>query len=77
MQIFIYQLAPTTLSEDFQAKTADSNKRLNSWGKSNEICTLKTVLDFKLGNGEVDDMCYDFTRESSVFFFLRYGVVRL
>ena len=38
---------------------------------------MKTDLAFKLGTGEVDDMCYDFASESSKCVLNRHGVVRL
>lgn len=77
MNIFISQLAPTIISEEFQARIADFNEHLNNWGECNEISILQTDLTFKLGTGEVDDMCYTLDKDSSTCVLNRYGVVRL
>lgn len=67
MQIFVSQLA-----DKFQAKTADFNEHLNSWGKSNRIPIIMTDIAFKLGTGG-DDMCFNMDREASGFTLNRYG----
>lgn len=75
--MFISQLAPKIISEEFQTRIADFNEHLNSWGECNEIFILKTDLAFKLGTGEVDDMCYTLEKDLSKCVLNRYGVVRL
>lgn len=77
MKIFISQLAPTIISEEFQARIGDLNELLVKWGESNEISIIKTDLAFRFGTGEVDDLCYGLGRESSGCVLNRYGVVRL
>lgn len=77
IEIYVSQLAPTICSEDFQARVADFNEHLNKWGESNNINIIKTALGFKLGTGEVDDSCYEFTRQSCGCILNRHGVVRL
>ena len=77
MDIYVSQLAPTISSEDLQARVADFNEHLNKWGESNNIHIIKTTLGFKLGTGEVDDSCYEFTRQSHGCILNRNGVVRL
>lgn len=76
MKIFISQLAPTILSEEFQARIDYFNEHLNDWGERNEISVLKTDLAFNLGTGEVDDMWYTLDKNLSKYVLNRYGVTR-
>lgn len=76
MKIFISQLAPTILSEEFQARIDYFNEHLNDWGERNEISVLKTDLAFNLGTGEVDDMWYTLDKNLSKCVLNRYGVTR-
>ena len=59
MSIHVCQLAPTLLSQETQAKIGDLNEHLRMWCDSNNISIIKTDPAFRLGTGEIDDMCYD------------------
>lgn len=77
MKIHICELAPTLLSQEMQAKIGDFNEHLKTWSESNGIHYVKTDPSFRLGSGEVDDMCYDMESESPGSTLNRLGIIRL
>ncbi len=77
MEVHICQLVPTLLSQDIQAKIGDLNEHLKQWGISNSIPIINTVPAFRLGTGELDDMCYDMIGSKPGSTLNRLGVVRL
>ena len=77
MCIHICQIVPTLLSEDTQAKIGDFNEHLRIWSESNCIPIIKTDSNFRLGTGEVDDMCYDMESDTPGSTLNRLGIIRL
>ncbi len=77
MDIYVCQLAPTLLSQDTQAKIGDFNEHLRIWCDLNNISVIKTEPVFKLGTGEVDDMCYDMEGVTPGSILNRIGIIRL
>lgn len=59
MKIYVCQAVPTPMSPDFQAIIADYNEHLIKWGDTNGLAIIKTALNFKLGTGELDDLCFN------------------
>ena len=77
MDIYVCQLAPTLLSQDTQAKIGDFNEHLRIWCDLNNISMIKTEPVFRLGTGEVDDMCYDMEGVTPGSILNRIGIIRL
>lgn len=77
MEIFICELVPNLKEEEMQAKVKEYNRKLIEWGFSNKINIIKTDLPFRLGTGEIDDMCFEGSERNSNIIFNRYGVIRL
>ena len=47
------------------------------WSYNNSIQIIETDLPFKVGTGEIDEMCIDFCEQTKEYILNRYGVVRL
>lgn len=77
MTINICKLVPVLISEDIQAKVNEYNDELVKWGQCNNINIISTDLPFKLGNCEIDDMCYETDGTSPGSVLNRLGAVRL
>lgn len=77
MNIYICQLPPTLLSQDIQAKIGDFNEHLRLCCESNDISIIKTDPTFRLGTGEIDDMCYNMEGSSPGRTLNRLGIIRL
>ena len=77
MVINICQLGPTLRTNEFEETIVYFNEQLEEWCKENGINLVKSFLAFKLGNGEVDEICYDVGEENSGVFLNRFGAIRL
>ena len=73
MKILVCELVPSMNEEDLDIKINQYNSKLNKWGESNGISIIETNLNFRLGTGEVNEMCF---REDGIFL-NRLGVIRL
>lgn len=73
MKTFICELVPNLKDENMDRKIIEYNNKLKVWAESNGISLIKTNLNFRLGTGEVNEMCF---KEDGVFL-NRLGVIRL
>lgn len=70
-------MLPTLRHEEFEEKVNCYNNHLSEWSLENGVSVIKCQLSFKLGTGEVDNLCYHTDHEHSGIFLNRYGVIRL
>lgn len=77
MNVYVCQIVPSPEYQDIQSKIEDFNNHLDKWGETNGIKVIDTVPTFKLGTGEVDDLCFDKVIESSYSTLNRLGAVKL
>ena len=77
MEIKVCELFPTLRPDEFEDIVNYHNTQLVEWGSANEISVLKCKLSFRLGTGEVDEMCFQTTNETPGIFLTRCGVIRL
>ena len=79
MNIYLCQLAPSVDDDDLQARINELNDELEKWCRTNDINLIGVDMCFKLADGKVDDMCYDFEGDenSSGLLLNRLGVIRL
>ena len=78
MNIYLCQLAPSVKDDDLQARINEFNDELGKWCTTNDINLIDVNMCFKLANGKIDDMCYDFKDVySSGLILNRLGVIRL
>ena len=77
MEIFLCELAPVPQVQEFDEKINNFNQQLPTWCETNGIKVIKTNLQYRLGTGDVDQMCYDGTQMIEGKFFNRYGTIRL
>ena len=64
VELFVCELAPC-LNEELNNKIDNFNENLKKWSDVNGIKMVKTNLSFKLGTGEVDDMCFNHENEKA------------
>ena len=77
MEIYLCELLPTMRQEEFEEKIEYFNNQLLEWSSENGVSIIKCKLSFKLGTGEVDDLCYRFDSDPVGVFLNRCGIVRL
>ena len=78
IQIYICELVPTMKHEGSLDTIKDFNAKLIEWSYNNNIHIVKTDLPFKVGTGEIDDMCIGYCEQTKGHNILnRYGVIRL
>ena len=77
MDICICQLVPSLKADEYEAKINHYNTQLMEWSLQNGVSLIKTNSAFKLGTGDIDEMCYDLGGENSGLFLNRYGIIRL
>ena len=77
MEIFICELVPDMKEEALQSKVKDFNRKLIEWGYNNQVNIIKTDLPFKLGTGEIDELCFMGKEVDAPLTFNRYGAIRL
>lgn len=77
MNVYVCQIVPSPEYQDIQSKIEDCNNHLVKWGETNGIKIIDTVPTFKLGTGEMDDLCFDKVIDSSYSTLNRLGAVKL
>ena len=77
MDIHICELAPVMRVEEFDDNINNFNNQLSTWSMDNGVSIIKTNLQFRLGTGEVDHMCFHDNNENQGDFLNRYGVIGL
>ena len=77
MVINVCQIGPTLKTDELEETVIYFNDQLEEWCKENGVILIKNFLAFKLGTGEVDELCYDIGEEDSGVFLSRLGVIRL
>ena len=68
---------PSLKVDILQAKIADLNEHILKWSEANEIPIIKPDLAFRLGTGDVDDMCYGVNDKYPGSTLNRFGALRL
>ena len=68
MVIYICQIGPTLRTNEFEETIVYFNEQLEEWCTKNGVILVKTFLTFKLGTGEVDEICYEEGGENSGVF---------
>ena len=76
VELFVSELAPS-LNESIDNKISNFNDKLDQWSSVNGIKVIKMNLSFKLGTGEVDEMCYEAENGKAGTILNRYGTLRL
>ena len=78
VEISICQLVPTMREDGLKDRISTYNNQLMQWSSTNGVAVINTDLPFRLGTGEVDEMCYDINgEEHSSDFLNRLGAIRL
>lgn len=77
MVIHICELAPVLRVQEFDEIINNFNNQLAAWSAKNGISVIKTNLQFRLGTGEIDQMCLHVNSGSQGNFLNRLGVIRL
>ena len=77
MEINICQLVPTLRVNELEDIINYYNNQLLEWSTDNGVSVIKCELSFKLGTGEVDELCFHQEHEHSGVFSNRCGAVRL
>ena len=77
MNIHICELEPVMRVEEFDDNIYNFNNQLSTWSMDNGGSIIKTNLQFRLGTGEVNHMCFHDNNENQGNFLNRYGVIRL
>ena len=76
MNIHICELAPILNVGDYDELINSFNNQVATWSANNGISIIKTNLQFRLGTGEVDHMCFNENSENDNYL-NRFGVIRL
>ncbi|KAK3852578.1 hypothetical protein Pcinc_040839 [Petrolisthes cinctipes] len=76
MKIYVCQIVPLSMCQDIIAKIEEYNEQLTKWGETNGIKIIETVPTFKLGTGELDELCFD-TKNDKYSAMNRLGVIKL
>ena len=76
MCIHICELAPIPNVNDFDEYINNFNNQVATWSASNGVSVIKTNLQFRLGTGDVDHMCFNESCENDNFL-NRFGIIRL
>ena len=64
------------MNDGLDEKINAYNEKLQQWSTANGMKSLKTNMYFKLGTGDLDNMCYE-VNDMSEASLNRYGVIRL
>ena len=64
MKIYVCQILPSPMCQDINVKIEDYNEQLTKWCETNGIKIIETVPTFKLGTGELDELCFDIKNDS-------------
>ena len=76
MNIHVCELAPIPNVNDYDEHINNFNNGLAKWCTDNGVSIIKTNLQFRLGTGDVDHMCFNDTCENDNFL-NRFGIIRL
>ena len=76
VELFVSELAPS-INESVDNKISHFNNKLNEWSSVNGIKVIKMNLSFKLGTGEIYEMCFKSENEKSGMILNRFGALRL
>lgn len=76
MKVYVCQVVPLPTCQDVNDKIEDYNEQLTKWGEANGIKVIKTVPTFKLGTGELEELCFDI-KNDSYFTLNRLGAIKL
>jgi len=79
MEFYICQLVPTLKEGNLNDKILSFNEQLMDWSHSNGVSIIKTDLPFRLGTGDLDELCFDVQdgEEFSGVLLNRLGAIRL
>ena len=77
MNIYICELVPVVRVQEYDESINNFNNQLATWSTNNGATVIKTNLQYRLGTGEVDQMCFHKDIENNGNFLNRYGVIRL
>ena len=75
IEVFVCELVPS-LDSEFDVKVNNFNVQVEKWATANGIRLLKTNLNYRLGTGEVDDMCFNDPVAHETERLNRFGVLR-
>ena len=70
-------LSPIPSVQVFDEHINNFNNQLVTWSSNNGVSVIKTNLQYRLGTGEVDHMCFNETNEEHGNFLNRFGIIRL
>ncbi|KAK3852968.1 hypothetical protein Pcinc_040466 [Petrolisthes cinctipes] len=59
MKINVCQIVPTPMSHKTQVKIQEYNEQLEKWCETNGVTIINTVPTFRLGTGDIDDLCFE------------------
>ena len=76
VDIYVCELAPH-LKSDIDSKVNMYNEKLKDWCSVNGVNFIKMNQSFRLGTGDIDELCYDYEDNVSPVYFNRYGALRL
>ena len=76
INLFACELVPS-LKEDLNAKINQYNEKLEEWCSVNGVTKIKTNLNFRLGTGDIDEICFKEDEDLSGVYLNRYGVIKL
>ena len=76
IELFVCELVPS-LDNEIDVKINEFNVQVDKWATANGIKLLKTNLNYRLGTGEVDDICYNDQVPNKSVTLNRFGVLRL
>ena len=76
VDIYICELAPH-MNTDIDDRINLYNEKLMEWCSVNGVMFIKTNLSFRLGTGDIDELCYDYEENILDVNLNRYGVLRL
>lgn len=75
VEIYVCEIAPVLMSQEIETKIIDYNENLSEWGKQNGVRIVKTAPVLSLGNGEIDDLCFE--EENQIQLLNRLGIIKL
>ena len=76
VDIYVCELVPH-LNIDINSRINMYNEKLLNWCSVNGVNFIKTNLSFRLGTGDIDEICYNSGGNDSEDNLNRYGVLRL
>ena len=77
MKISVCQIVPVPMSQETETKIDDYNRHLEKWGESNGVTVIKTVPSFRLGTGDIDDLCFETAKDNELLVLNRIGIIKL